>query len=103
VIESPALTPTSKAATKSYGFSGRNSRPPKIAESGASSVVMVFHEYRERLVQPAVFIRRRKATPNYFCSWECPPFAKSAKDGPPGLPSVEGVVGLGGFDFSGYN
>ncbi len=48
VIESPALTATSKATTKSHGFSGWNSRPPKTAESGAASVVVVFHEYGEK-------------------------------------------------------
>jgi hypothetical protein len=42
VIESPVRTVTSRAETKSYGFSGQNSRPPKTAESGASSVVVVF-------------------------------------------------------------
>jgi hypothetical protein len=42
VMESRVLTVTSRAATKSYGFSGRNPRPPKTAESGAASVAVVF-------------------------------------------------------------
>jgi hypothetical protein len=53
VVASPALGARSKAGTKSYGFSGRNPRPPKTAESGASSVVAVFHKCRRRLGQPA--------------------------------------------------
>ena len=42
MIESPALIAISKPTTKAYGFSGRNPRPPQTAESGASSVVVVF-------------------------------------------------------------
>jgi hypothetical protein len=53
VIESLALTATSKAETKSYGFSGRNPRPPKIAESGAPSVVVVFRKSGKRLGYPS--------------------------------------------------
>ena len=54
------LAATSKAATKAYGFSGRNPRPPKTAESGASSVVVVFRKYQEKTVAARV----RVLTPN---------------------------------------
>jgi hypothetical protein len=40
VIESSAAA-ISEAATKSHGFGGWNPRPPKTAESGAASVVVV--------------------------------------------------------------
>jgi hypothetical protein len=53
VIESPALTERSKAATKSHGFSGRNPRPPRTAESGASSVVVVFRKSGRDWAGPA--------------------------------------------------
>jgi len=52
VIESPALTATSKAATTSDGFSGRSPRPPKTAESGASSIVVVFRTCRKMTSRP---------------------------------------------------
>jgi len=102
VIEPPALTATSKAATKSYGFSGRNPRPPKTAESGAASVVVVFHEYGKRLGRPADFDSKHSSRPQR----QNPHFSQKRREvGHPPLllkfPSVEGVVGLGGFDFSG--
>ena len=48
----PALTATSKATTTSDGFSGRSPRPPKTAESGASSIVVVFRTCRKMTSRP---------------------------------------------------